>query len=621
MRKQKGPSLGFMPAFYEAMFSDIANLHSSYEGWAADREYVLSRLTTEGAKFALLVLPKLGKAAERSLITGQAFVCPSEFSVQCNTSLPRFLNFLFRRVFRDDGVPRYSMDAILKSTQDANVSLVTGYDAYKVDMDVYLSCSEYQSIRQVTMAFSKSRFNAPKETVDECLRSFEMRVTSCGIPDSFKDRGYQNAVLREARFVLHRIFPDEATMALKYPFWKDYLSEPWGRHGPGAVAGGEQGRQKWSFGYIPGIYTRLYQWREGTTTLKVVVDPFSRVITVPKDFRGPRIICIEPKEFQFAQQGLMEILYRTIKRDPVLRRCIDMEDVSVSRDLCSRRDICTIDLKDASDLVSLQLVRLLFPPWLFRTLTRYRARGMKMPDGRVIRPSCFATMGSALCFPVETLVFWAIARAAMNLRGHPRDTLRVFGDDIITTERNFSCVSKALTLCGLKINEDKTCAKNFQTGWNSPIRESCGAYTYLLMSCEITRFKTTAIVSTRDYLSGLDYGRELYARCYKEAAKAILAQCDKVFTVPYGRCNVPPIRRSRATCRWSRNLQRTEVLQPVLVQVGPVQPLSDYDRLYAWHVGNSLDPSFRGTRKRVKVKWIPDDACAGSAEILPYDMD
>jgi hypothetical protein len=85
----------------------------------------------------------------------------------------------------------------------------------------------------------------------------------------------------------------------------------------------------------------------------------------------------------------------------------------------------------------------------------------------------FASMGSALTFPVQSIVF-AIIAIGVGSYLHPRRDLasiaqevRVFGDDIIVPVDWVALLRSILERVGLKINESKTFSEgNF--------RESCG---------------------------------------------------------------------------------------------------------------------------------------------------
>jgi hypothetical protein len=90
-------------------------------------------------------------------------------------------------------------------------------------------------------------------------------------------------------------------------------------------------------------------------------------------------------------------------------------------------------------------------------------------------------MGSALCFPVEAMVFTTIIFAAIAYeRRVPldrklilsfRNKVRVYGDDIIVPVEYVLRVIQFLEAFGLKVNKDKSF-------WNGKFRESCGGDYY-----------------------------------------------------------------------------------------------------------------------------------------------
>lgn len=201
----------------------------------------------------------------------------------------------------------------------------------------------------------------------------------------------------------------------------------------------------------------------------------SRVTTVPKDGRGPRIICMEPCGLMFHELAIMDNLYAHFNTHPLTRGRVNVQDQQINRDLALEGSLvgtqATIDLSEASDRVSLALVRNLFPPEWFALLCAGRSPTFEL-DGEVFPFKKFAPMGSALCFPVETLVFWALAaatisrktgislmRASQKVVVHGDDTIvpnELASDVMVTFERNF-----------LKVNH----GKSFHTGF---FRESCG---------------------------------------------------------------------------------------------------------------------------------------------------
>jgi len=127
-------------------------------------------------------------------------------------------------------------------------------------------------------------------------------------------------------------------------------------------------------------------------------------------------------------------------------------------------------------------------------------------------------MGSAMCFPVESLVFWVIATAAMHVRRgvryeaicHNKSVLRdvmasvndcfVFGDDVIVPREECSNVCERFEEIGFKPNYQKTFAEGFY-------RESCGVDAYAGGRLDIFRLQCSSITSMSDAYSTIDLAR------------------------------------------------------------------------------------------------------------------
>jgi len=99
--------------------------------------------------------------------------------------------------------------------------------------------------------------------------------------------------------------------------------------------------------------------------------------------------------------------------------------------------------------------------------------GALLPNGDVIRLHKFAPMGSALCFPVECLVFAAIVEASIKeVGGRPHESqYRVYGDDIIVESEYAETVVSRLIQNGFIPNKDKSYT---YTKSSLIYRESCG---------------------------------------------------------------------------------------------------------------------------------------------------
>ena len=263
------------------------------------------------------------------------------------------------------------------------------------------------------------------------------------------------------------------------------------RHGPGAVAGGEFGDEKWENPNFLHPLHLVYPWYDtylgyrsngrisslmageyiNLVKKRKVLEATSRLLFVPKDSRGPRTISCEPKELMFLQQSVCHKLMTHAHRRS--HREINFVDQTVNQKAAHAASVtqqfATVDLSDASDRISTALVRLLFPEKVLKYLLALRSIHTMLPDGTLYRHHAkYAPMGSALCFPIESILFWAIARYANHISGvDPTEAVYVYGDDVIINPRSVENFSAVCSLFALKVNSEKT----FTDG---PFRESCG---------------------------------------------------------------------------------------------------------------------------------------------------
>jgi hypothetical protein len=217
-----------------------------------------------------------------------------------------------------------------------------------------------------------------------------------------------------------------------------------------------------------------------------------------------------------------------IRKHSLLGKSIKLEDQSFNQRLAQealQRDLITLDLSNASDTVSTALVWYLFSgvPAIRRRLMATRSDFLCYKD-RQIRISSFAPMGSAVCFPIETLVFWSISLASiMQARSHDRfrsspyelsADLAVFGDDIIIPAYAWPTLCSTLISVGCTPNMSKTCI-------DTPFRESCGSEWYAGIDVTIPRNRLYQYSSDRkfiDYPVLLGLQRKLFLKgCYSAA--------------------------------------------------------------------------------------------------------
>lgn len=220
-------------------------------------------------------------------------------------------------------------------------------------------------------------------------------------------------------------------------------------------------------------------WADCGATIKVV--PGNRVTTVPKKTDIDRTIAMEPDLNMALQLAVGSHLRWRLKKFGV-----DLDDQSFNQHLAfiGSRDghLATIDLSSASDSISYRLVADLLPFDWYSLLDDLRSPSGELPDGKTIVWEKFSSMGNGFTFELETLLFYSLARAAVEHElsfcsgawqaANPlASTISVYGDDIICHRAFADVVIRVLSSVGFKTNVEKT----FSTG---PFRESCGKHYY-----------------------------------------------------------------------------------------------------------------------------------------------
>lgn len=224
----------------------------------------------------------------------------------------------------------------------------------------------------------------------------------------------------------------------------------------------------------------------------------ARMIAVPKTFEKPRLIAAEPAWNGWFQQALGDILRRKMCRYAWL----DISNQDRNGYLSMEDGFGTIDQSRASDRVSLELVKFLFGPYWFELLNSVRTPSVDCLCGDNHVLAKFAGMGSATTFPVETLIFAAIAMASMAITDglvidHPDrvaqlfsiygDQVGFYGDDAVVPTAYVDTVCADYERFGFITNHEKSYAYG-------PFKESCGVYSF--MGIDVTPVRRRRLLST-----------------------------------------------------------------------------------------------------------------------------
>jgi hypothetical protein len=198
----------------------------------------------------------------------------------------------------------------------------------------------------------------------------------------------------------------------------------------------------------------------------------NRVTSVPKNALTDRTIAIEPSFNVFMQKGVDSYLKSRLRHFGV-----KLDDQTRNHEPARRGSMeplkaATIDISGASDCVSIELVRELVPPLWFTLLDDFRSKEFTLDKGKTwTRYEKFSSMGNAFTFPLESIIFFSLAKACTIHAGGSLDTLRVYGDDIIVDPRAYALLLETLDYAGFSANPNKSFAfGNF--------RETCGSDFY-----------------------------------------------------------------------------------------------------------------------------------------------
>jgi len=541
---------------------------------AKDLETLSLRTQSEGLSFLTKTLPSLGRALDLGLTT-LVFSVPRAFRrAHGNRSIPAFLQAYFNTIFDESG--RLREDSTAGAVRHLRQVL---FFAYKLEVPFSLS-----EVSNKIEAF----IDVEKNLVDEQYS-----------------------------------FPEDLSLDLAGRITEEIFrgfdpSDILPRHGPGAVATGERLEEKWHFArlynqihqvfpyydyYVVGKGCELLDRKDWYKSLERLETGVAKLVAVPKDSRGPRLISSEPLEFQWIQQGIGRKLATFLEEgsNPLPRERINFtrQDINarLALDSSLTGENATLDLSDASDRVSLALVRRVFEktPRLLRALEAVRTSATLLPSGEVLPLKKFAPMGSAVCFPVEAYIFWVlIVASVVRVKSVPLSVaarrVYVYGDDIVVPSSWASLSIQTLESVGLKVNVLKSCLTgNF--------RESCGTDAFKHEVVTPARLRKPWSASPGDgtaFAAYVSLANNLFARGYLAASESIWKKVVECYgVIPYGtrRSSFPcrilqnPVdavamnRKLRFPWRWNSRYQRIEFKVLSLRNRGRLTELDGWSRM------------------------------------------
>lgn len=595
--------------FLKALCEDVQRLTNT--SMAKDLITIRSRLEKEGESFLTITLPTFAKGIERCLELG--YFDPSLFKAFGKTK--RFGNVLIPKLF--SGIVSKLFDVHGSLLSDANPDLVDG-------------------IRQVCLCFNKLKKECTNERQLAAIRSFRQCEADLR---TFKPKDWDHLNLFGS--VFNRVF-GQVLRGLQSQLQSGELVPA---HGPGAVAegfsnNGKLSKQSWSRRLERSF--SIYDYavpNYGFRVEEVLDDAFGRdkelpvkVIFVPKTQKTPRVIAIEPTHNQYIQQAISRKLVELIESDPWCKG-IHFTDNSYNREYARKssldRKYATLDLSEASDRVHAGLVWLALSryPVLARGIFDCRSKYALLPDGQTVGLKKFASMGSALCFPIESMVFYTICimsglktlGLAMKDKNVKLVTshIHVFGDDLVVPTSWSTVLTQMLESARFKVNV----SKSFVSG---PFRESCGMDAMNGVQVTPVYIRRPLPMSKKDHqaiISTVASANLFYKKGYWATA-AFMRNFIESFlgSLPHVADDSPGVgwhsfEQFRTVQKWNRNLHRFEYRGFIAKSRERKDEVTGAARLLKYFIrrGKGADPievrDFNTSTVResvsLKPRWIP----------------
>jgi len=333
--------------------------------------------------------------------------------------------------------------------------------------------------------------------------------------------------LRLARIVIRRLTSD---LDLSFSNVAKFC-----RHGPGACTERFVNRDKdyaiykdfkQLRGFVPrdwmfSTYSSFLDYHQHSHYDNVEDRIKAKLALVPKTWKGPRGVFVSPASAVFLQIGIDGAIKNWIRRTCLIN-CWNPASQSLNQEAAYvgsyDRSWATIDLKDASDRITKQLVRYLFHRRDWIALASTRPSTVLLPNGMEHKMSMLSPMGDGKTFAVLSLVCIGLSIASildadgilasdhihMDMISRAVSRVRVFGDDIAIHSIYYTNICRTLREAGLVVNTTKSYV-------HGAFRESCGVDAYNGKDITPIRLKTDLNKCTRHDLSSLI---EMHNRVY-----------------------------------------------------------------------------------------------------------
>jgi hypothetical protein len=620
--------VGLYTKVFEALLQDLETSVPGNLQLARDAQRVSLLVKTRGIGVFTLDFPIIGKAFDKALSTGTFDVSGLPLCGTTKTKkTPRLFSGIFLRIFTPTGdllvepctvcirylrqILNFAKKAKLDCSKERENEVYTSF--YKTDNQLPEPDLTWSGIGEVDYArpplalsnYTKRMFRGPHD-----LWNLGDRVYA-----RYASTKWLHTIDRIARVCVR-------SMASFSPY--DWKPKP----GTGATSDSYRDKDRFDlsrwYEVLNGVfpvadfalpaYDHYDQMPEVINTPKD--RPVSKLLTVPKTQKGPRLIACEPESFVYCQLLIKRYFDAQFEGVKLFRNSIRLRDASFNgrAALSASRTgaYATIDLSEASDRVTCRLVERLF--WgnkdLLKALIVTRTGHYTQEYTRDIPKEGnlrkFTTMGSGCTFPVETYAFFVLALAGMALARNLEDIsfrtlellsreLWVYGDDLIVPVDCHDSVQYILEFFDFKVNKSKTHTTGF-------FRESCG--TDAFQGIEISpayvsvipdRLKPTTIAAT------VAAHNDFYRRGFTATAAVLRSEVPKGYLQVEADSELPGliVEEPRNDTRYDHTTQQVVHIAKLCDTATEEVEVSGHSRLLKFFLQEPHLSPYKGTRDRV----------------------
>lgn len=341
---------------------------------------------------------------------------------------------------------------------------------------------------------------------DNAIKKFEDGEAQCAETNKLFRSGHSPAVMEEARRIISDILGDLPTTFLRTPV----------KFGPGSTVNSENrsfsetgefyklsdrltvtNRAKF---YLAAHLSNQPGWMEflkvhyrindnGRKPLEVEKEIFSKHFNIVDDSYCNKISFVPKNRDEHRTIGvelnglvILQMIIGQLIRDRLDDFGLNLNSQARNRHFArfaKTFKMATLDMKNASNTLSYEVVRSLVPYDWFAVMNDFRSHHGRCPKlNKSYTYEMFSSMGNGFTFELESLIFYAISLATLRIESEftmstkiCQRQVAVFGDDVIVPQDYAPAVIQNLEAFGFLTNRDKS----FLSG---NFFESCGSDYY-----------------------------------------------------------------------------------------------------------------------------------------------